>query len=68
MANSLATWAICMVLACWVIVIAHQLGWSLIDPQRYDFWRATLYLAYPTIFVSTGALVVAILLALVQRK
>ena len=64
MQNQFVVWAISIVAACWIIVIAHQVGWPAIDPKEYGAWRAALYIAYPTVFVTTGALVAAILLAL----
>ena len=64
MSYQLVYWAICIVVACWIIVIGHQVGWSLIDPQTHDFWRATLNIAYPVVFVSTAAFIVAAVLAI----
>ena len=64
MSNQVITWGLCFAAACWVIVIAHQVGWPALDPVQYGFWRATLYIAYPTVFVTTGALIAAILLSL----
>ena len=68
MSNQVITWGLSLVGACWVIVIAHQVGWPNLDPQQHDFWRATLYIAYPTVFVTTGALIAAFLLALAGKK
>ena len=67
MSNRAVVWATSLVGACWLIVIAHQLGWSVIDPQKHDFWRATLYTAYPTVFVTTGAFLAAVLLLALKK-
>lgn len=67
MQSGILPWAICIVLACWVIVIAHLLGWSVIDPERYGIWRASLYIAYPVAFMSAATVGAALLLAAFKK-
>ena len=67
MQNSAIMWVVSIVLACWVIVIGHLLGWSVIDPERYGIWRSTLYIAYPVAFMSVAVLGAAVLLAVFKK-
>ena len=47
------------VLACWVFVIGHQLGWSAFDPARYAVLNGTLAIAYTVAGLSICAIVTA---------
>ncbi len=47
------------VMACWVFVIGHQLGWSAVNPTRYAIMEATLPIAYTVAGLSICAVVTA---------
>ena len=53
-----------LAVACWLLVIGHQLGWSpLQDPDRSEALRAVMFFAYiaGSIFAA-GAVAMAIVL------
>ena len=51
----------------WAVVIMHQTGWPGLDPAEIGYWWGALLLAYPTVLITTGAFVAALLLAVFKK-
>ncbi len=56
-----------LVVACWVIVILHRLGYEAFDPARYSIMNATLPIAYTIVGISFCGIVVLIVDTLTRK-
>ena len=56
-----------LVIACWVIVILHRLGYEAFDPARYSIMNGTLAIAYTIVAISVCGIAVLIVAAMVKR-
>lgn len=56
-----------LVVACWVIVILHRLGFDAFDPARYSMMNATLAISYTIVGISFCGIVVLIVDTLTRK-
>ena len=56
-----------MVLACWVVVILHRVGYEALDPARYSVMNATLAISYTIAAISLCGIAVLIVDALTRK-
>ena len=64
MRESIVPYGICFVVACWVIVIGHQLDWEVFD---IAFIRGSLYISYTVAAMSASLLAAVVVLMFMKR-
>ena len=67
MQSGLATFVLLFVVACWIFVIGHQLGFSGFDPNRYAVLEGSLAIAYTVSAISLCAIMASFVLSFVRR-
>ena len=67
MLSSILTFLLFFVVACWIFVIGHQLGFSGFNPNRYAVLGGTLAIAYTVSAISLCAIVAFFFLSFVRR-
>ena len=66
--QGLILFALGFVIACWVLVVGHQMGWSTFDPDTYEFLNAALAIAYLVAGLSICTVVAATVVSLVKKE
>ena len=67
MQSGLISFALLVVLACWIIVVGHRLGVDEFDPAKYSIMNGTLTIAYTVVAMSVCAVAVLIVSAVIKR-
>ena len=66
--QGLILFALCVVAACWVLVVGHQLGWEAVDPTKNEFLEAAMAFSYVCVGASLSFVVAVTVTSLVRKE
>ena len=59
---------VALIVASWVLALAHQLDWGALNVERYASLRGSLYGAYTVVALSIGVTGAGLLLAVFKKE
>ena len=65
--QGLILFALCVVVACWVLVVGHQLGWDAVDPTKNELLEAAVAFSYVAVGSSIAAVAAATVASIVKK-
>ena len=68
MNSSVVAFVILFILACWVLVIGHQMGYHAFDPSVYSVLEGALIIAYTVAAISLCGVAAFLFLSMVVKR
>ncbi len=65
--RGLIVFALCLVVACWVLVVGHLLGWQAVDPTRNELLEAAVAFSYVAVGSSIAVVAAATVASIVKK-